>query len=260
LRIAPEGWVVIVPFVVVCLVLPAIGVYFSPVLGAVLGFVSLLLIGWCLWFFRDPIRIPPPGDNLLISPADGRVLKVDSVPLPSELRDAAREVSGGIAGVTDAPVQRICIFLNVFNVHVNRVPVGGKVEKVIYTPGKFFTASLDKASEQNERSTVLLRDNAGRIHAFSQIAGLVARRIVNHLTDGQVVKTGERFGLIRFGSRAELFLPPGSSISVKAGDIVVAGESVLATLGPAITTNTNNITNTTAPSHTGAPAMSGGMR
>lgn len=230
MRIAPEGWVVIIPFCLIVLALPVVAgvalalLGMSGLIAAVagpLGFVSLLLIVWCFWFFRDPERVVPAGENLLISPADGKVIIVDQAPMPKELQGG--EVSG-------QPVPRIAIFLNVFNVHVNRVPASGTIEKVVYTPGQFLTASLDKASTDNERSTVLMRDTAGRRIGFAQIAGLVARRIVNHLKPGQQVTIGERFGLIRFGSRAELFLPPGTAISVKVGEKVVAGETVLAVL------------------------------
>jgi phosphatidylserine decarboxylase len=230
MRIAPEGWVVIIPFCLIVLALPVVAGVVLALLGmsglmaavaGPLGFVSLLLIVWCFWFFRDPERVVPAGENLLISPADGKVIIVDQAPMPKELQGG--EVSG-------QPVPRIAIFLNVFNVHVNRVPASGTIEKVVYTPGQFLTASLDKASTDNERSTVLMRDTAGRRIGFAQIAGLVARRIVNHLKPGQQVTIGERFGLIRFGSRAELFLPPGTAISVKVGEKVIAGETVLAVL------------------------------
>lgn len=232
MRIAPEGWVVIVPFCLICLALPSVAAVVLALLGltsliaAVVGplaFIALVFIAWCLWFFRDPDRTVPPGENLLISPADGKVILVDTKPMPIELQ-------GGSIG--SEPVQRIGIFLNVFNVHVNRVPAGGTIEKVVYTPGQFVTASLDKASTDNERSSVLMRDEAGRLIGFAQIAGLVARRIVNHLKPGQKVSIGERFGLIRFGSRAELFLPPGTAIVVKVGQHVVAGETILGIMAP----------------------------
>jgi phosphatidylserine decarboxylase len=225
-RIAPEGWVVIVPFALVCLVLPGLAGLVSPWLAGVLGLPALLLIFWALWFFRDPHREPPAGTgpDVVISPADGKVLKVDMAPLPKELRTGDAD---------NQPLPRVSIFLNLLNVHVNRTPVAGKIEKIVYTPGKFFNASLDKASEFNERSAVLMSDPAGRKVAFSQIAGLVARRIVNHLREGQSVQRAERFGLIRFGSRAEIYFPPGSQISVKPGDITVAGVSTLGTLPPA---------------------------
>ncbi len=237
MRIAPEGWVVIVPFCLICLALPGVAAVVLALLGlsslmaaivGPLGFVALVFIAWCFWFFRDPDRTVPAGENLLISPADGKVILIDTKPMPKELQ------GGAIGG---EPVQRIAIFLNVFNVHVNRVPAGGSIEKVVYTPGQFVTASLDKASTDNERSSVLMRDSAGRLIGFSQIAGLVARRIVNHLKPGQTVAIGERFGLIRFGSRAELFLPAGTSIAVKVGQHVVAGETILGTMAPAGTTS-----------------------
>ncbi|MFN0010676.1 MAG: phosphatidylserine decarboxylase [Phycisphaerales bacterium] len=187
---------------------------------------SGVLFAWGLWFFRDPLRTPPAGPHLVLSPADGRVIKIDAAPLPVELRDAALAL--GVQG--DLP--RVSIFLNLFNVHVNRTPAAGRIVKAAYVPGKFFNASLDKASVHNERSGALLVDAHGRMIGFVQIAGLVARRIVNHLREGQQVGAGERFGLIRFGSRAEVYLPPGSTISVRVGEFVVAGESVLGHLAP----------------------------
>jgi phosphatidylserine decarboxylase len=153
------------------------------------------------------------------------VISVDLAELPKELRASA--------GTDLGPVPRVSIFLNLFDVHVNRVVVAGTIEKIVYTPGQFVNASFDKASELNERSVVLMRDDAGRVLAFAQIAGLVARRIVNHLKEGQRVKAGERFGLIRFGSRAEIWMPAGTQVRVKAGQRVLAGQSLLATL-PAV--------------------------
>ena len=243
MKIAREGWIVIIPFCLVALLLPLAGygigllidgqesaTTVADTIGLAiwltfgLGAVAIVLIGWCFWFFRDPDRTVPAGAEAagqMISPADGRIIIVDQATFPLELQ-------GGEVGST--PVPRIAIFLNVFNVHVNRVPATGEIVKVQYVPGKFVTASLDKASHENERSSALLRDRYGRLIGFCQIAGLVARRIVNHLKVGQQVTIGERFGLIRFGSRAELFFPPGTSIQVKVGQKVVAGETVLAVL------------------------------
>jgi phosphatidylserine decarboxylase len=209
------------------LVLGAVAVVGPVVLGwwaSPLTTLCVIVVLWGLWFFRDPERTPPQGADLVISPADGRVIKIDEAMLPPEVR----------AGVPDAgTMTRIAVFLNIFNVHVNRAPVSGRVLKVVHTPGQFLTASLDKASEQNERSVVLMREAQGRTVAFAQIAGLVARRIVNHLRDGQNITCGERFGLIRFGSRAEIYLPRGTIVNVRVGEGVVAGRTVLATL-PAI--------------------------
>jgi len=183
----------------------------------------VLLCGWCLWFFRDPDRTTPQDPDAVISPADGLIIKIDAAPLPTEVAAFVPEVGG-------APVPRIIMFLNVFNVHVNRAVATGTVHKIRYTQGKFLTASVDKASLENERCAVLMRDRAGRPIVFSQIAGLVARRIVNHLREGQEITAGERYGLIRFGSRAEIFLPPGSTINVKVGDKVLCGETIVAKL------------------------------
>ncbi len=202
----------------------AVAWWAAPLAGLLTLAPGLALWAWGLWFFRDPTRTPPRGDHLVLSPADGRVIKIDHADYPPELRAAAAAL--GAAG----PVQRISIFLNLFNVHVNRAPAAGRIAAVAYVPGKFFNASLDKASLHNERSGALLIDPAGRVHCFVQIAGLVARRIVNHLREGQTVAAGQRFGLIRFGSRAEVYLPPGTALRVAVGDHIRAGESVLAEL------------------------------
>lgn len=233
MRIAKEGVPVLAVMIVPAVASTAAIWFISPGLARVSTLVWLALLAWGVWFFRDPDRITPPGDDLVISPADGRVIKVDRAPLPPEIRGAAGAM--GLAG-SDAPMDRVSIFLNLFNVHVNRVPATGKIVKLAYVPGKFFNASLDKASIHNERSIALMVDTKGRAVGFVQIAGLVARRIVNHLSEGQSVRAGERFGLIRFGSRAEIFFPPGSVIRVKAGDSVVAGESVLGELPPVVQT------------------------
>jgi len=185
--------------------------------------VAAVFFAWSVWFFRDPDRTTPNGPNLVISPADGKVIKIDEAPLPKEVRDDA-------PGSTTQPMVRIAIFLNLFNVHVNRVPASGTITRTSYVPGKFLNASLDKASEHNERSAAVMVDAAGRPIGFVQIAGLVARRIVNGLKVGQAVTSGNRFGLIRFGSRAEVYVPRGTAIAVKVGDHVIAGQSVLATL------------------------------
>lgn len=224
MRIAPEGWPVIAVVAAVT-ILPVAGaaLVWWPA-AAVLALPALAVLGWAVWFFRDPERTTPAGDDLVISPADGVVIRVDEAELPPELRGL---------GAPEGRLARITVFLNIFNVHVNRVPVTGRIVKVAYTPGKFLTASLDKAGEENERSAVLMRDARGRWLAFAQIAGMIAKRIVNHLREGQEVRAGERFGLIRFGSRAELWLPPGSVVRVAKGQKIVAGETVLAEMGRA---------------------------
>lgn len=232
MKIAPDGWVVIVPFFVVAAGLTGLAFWLFPPSGWVVLALMVILCGWCLWFFRDPDRKTPQDADAVISPADGVVIKIDTAPLPVEVAQYVPEVGG-------TPVQRIIIFLNVFNVHVNRAVASGRVEKIRYTQGKFLTASVDKASLENERCAVLMRDKAGRPIVFSQIAGLVARRIVNHLREGQEITVGDRYGLIRFGSRAEIFLPPGTTINTKVGDKVVCGETILAKLsaggGPSVT-------------------------
>jgi phosphatidylserine decarboxylase len=232
MRIAPEGWPVLLIMLAILVGLSALAGWLSAAAGIAVASISFLLFLWALWFFRDPIRHPPSGAGLVISPADGKVIKIDRAPLPPELRSSAGGLDWGTATNPGAEPQleRIAIFLNLFNVHVNRVPVAGRIVSTAYVPGTFVNASFDKASTHNERSLALLRDPQGRGVAFVQIAGLVARRIVNHLRPGQDVSAGERFGLIRFGSRAEVFLPAGTPIAVRIGDHVVAGETILASL------------------------------
>jgi phosphatidylserine decarboxylase len=187
--------------------------------AAWLGWVLLPVTIWCIAFFRDPERKTPDATGLIICPADGKLLPiVDAVP-PAEL------------GMGDTPRPRLSIFMNVFNVHVNRNPVSGSIIALAYRPGKFFNASFDKASIHNERMSIRLRpdgDNGARDLAVVQIAGLVARRIVCDLAQGQGVTRGARFGIIRFGSRVDVYLPPGTEILVQAGLKTVAGETVLA--------------------------------
>jgi phosphatidylserine decarboxylase len=172
----------------------------------------LAACAFSLHFFRDPERVTPQGSDLAVSPADGRVLHVTECmePLDGERR------------------MRVSIFMNVFNVHVNRAPVAGAVEEIRYWPGKFFNASLDKASEDNERCAYKLRDADGLAWVMVQIAGLVARRIVCRAEQGDVLARGERYGLIRFGSRVDLYLPAGYVAAVKPGERVLAGQSVIA--------------------------------
>jgi phosphatidylserine decarboxylase len=187
--------------------------------AAWLGWVLLPVTIWCIAFFRDPERKTPDAPGLIICPADGKLLPIiDAVP-PAEL------------GMGDAPRPRLSIFMNVFNVHVNRNPVSGSITALAYRPGKFFNASFDKASIHNERMSIRLRpdgDDGARDLAVVQIAGLVARRIVCDLAQGQGVTRGTRFGIIRFGSRVDVYLPPGTEILVQAGLKTVAGETVLA--------------------------------
>lgn len=231
MRIAKEGWIVLVPMLLIGACLAAAAWLFSAKIG-VLGTGAItvaigLLLAWALWFFRDPRRVPPEhaqADGLIVSPADGKVIKIDQTTLPPELAATAK-----MRGVpTDQPFQRVAIFLNLFNVHVNYTPAAGTIVHTAYIKGLFVNASFDKASTHNERLHALLQTPAGEIVAFSQIAGLVARRIVCHLTPGQKVSVGERFGLIRFGSRAEVYLPLSAHVEVKVGDHVSAGVSILA--------------------------------
>jgi len=186
--------------------------------AAWLGWVLLPLTIWCIAFFRDPERKAPEGDNLVICPADGRLLPIVEAVPPAEL------------GMGDAPRTRLSIFMNVFNVHVNRNPVTGTVLALAYRPGKFFNASFDKASLHNERMSVRVRAESGHELAVVQIAGLVARRIVCDLVQGQGVRRGDRFGIIRFGSRVDVYLPPGTEVLVAPGLVTRAGETVLARL------------------------------
>ena len=184
-----------------------------------LGWLLLPVTIWCIAFFRDPERKPPDGPGLIICPADGKLLPIVQAVPPAELE------------MGDAPRPRLSIFMNVFNVHVNRNPVSGQVIAKAYRPGKFFNASFDKASIHNERMSIRLRpdgDDGARDLAVVQIAGLVARRIVCDLTQGQGVQRGTRFGIIRFGSRVDVFLPPGTEILVTPGITTVAGETILA--------------------------------
>lgn len=184
-----------------------------------LGWLLLPITIWCIAFFRDPERNTPDGPGLIICPADGKLLPIIEAVPPAEL------------DMGDAPRQRLSIFMNVFNVHVNRNPVSGTVIAKSYRPGKFFNASFDKASIHNERMSIRLRpdgDDGARDLAVVQIAGLVARRIVCDLTQGQSVKRGTRFGIIRFGSRVDVYLPPDTEILVASGITTIAGETVLA--------------------------------
>ncbi len=183
-----------------------------------LGFVGLVLTAWCTYFFRDPDRVTPTAENLVISPADGVVQSIVKAPPPPELE------------LGDAPMTRIAVFMNVFNVHVNRVPMNGTISAKHYRPGKFFNASLDKASEFNERMSLKVKTEAGVEIGFVQIAGLVARRILCYVDTGRAVRAGERFGLIRFGSRVDIYLPDGVAPKVIEGQISIAGETVLADL------------------------------
>jgi phosphatidylserine decarboxylase len=183
-----------------------------------LGWVGVGLTVWCYYFFRDPTRTTPIREGLIVSPADGVVSLIEPAVPPAEL------------GLPDMPLTRVSVFMNVFNCHVNRAPLAGDITAVAYRPGKFFNASLDKASSDNERNSLSIRIADGRQIAVVQIAGLVARRIVCFVQKGDPLMAGERFGLIRFGSRVDVYLPDGVSPLVSVGQTMVAGETVLADL------------------------------
>src|SRR6201998_2153212 len=180
-----------------------------------LGWIGTVLTIWCALFFRDPVRGRPVREALVVAPADGRVSMVTEVLPPAEL------------GLGDRPLLRISIFMSVFNCHVNRSPVAGRIDRIAYRPGLFLNRELDKASEDNERTSLVISTANGRI-GVAQIAGLVARRIVSFVREGQTIGAGERFGLIRFGSRLDVYLPEGTSPLVSAGQTAIAGETILA--------------------------------
>ena len=180
-----------------------------------LGWIGLILTGWCFYFFRNPHRVTPLNENLIISPADGRVCLIEQLSPPLEF------------DMGTAPLWRISIFLNIFDVHVNRVAYGGIVEKLIYHQGQFLNASFDKASDLNERQSVIVNNHGLKV-AFVQIAGLIARRIRCDLKEGDSVKTGQTYGLIRFGSRMDIYLPPSLVPHVIVGQRAIAGETILA--------------------------------
>ena len=194
----------------------------------IVGWPLLLLSLGVFAFFRDPERVVPQGDDLIVAPADGLVSLICQVPPPIELQGS--DGSGGPGLGTD-PVTRISIFMSVFDVHINRAPVSGTVRRVIYIPGKFMNADLDKASDENERQHVLFERSDGLAIGITQIAGLVARRIVPFVKPGDIVAAGQRIGLIRFGSRVDVYLPQGTDAAVLLGQTVIAGETVLAELG-----------------------------
>lgn len=191
-----------------------------------LGWIGLILTIWCYYFFRDPERVTPQIDNVVVSPADGIVQMIAKVKAPEELKMGNQEFT------------RVSVFMSVFNVHVNRAPAEGKVTQSVYVPGKFLNATLDKASKDNERQLLAMKTKSGKDLCFVQIAGLVARRIVCDAAVGQDYKAGERFGMIRFGSRLDVYLPEGVEPQVVLGQTMVAGESIIANLdsnAPAMT-------------------------
>jgi len=185
-----------------------------------LGWIGTVLTLWCAYFFRDPVRVTPISDKLVVSPADGRVSLVANAVPPPEL------------ALGDRPLPRVSIFMSVFDCHVNRSPVSGRIERIAYTPGKFLNADLDKASEDNERNALVIAGAAGRVGVV-QIAGLIARRIVCWVKEGQEIGAGERIGMIRFGSRVDVYLPAGTVPLVSVGQTSLAGETIIAELGAA---------------------------
>ena len=189
--------------------------------------LAALVLG-IMAFFRDPQRVTPQGDRLIVSPADGLITLIQKVPPPREL---SLDDGSGIIALGTAPVTRVSIFMSVFDVHINRAPVGGTVRRVVYIPGRFLNADLDKASEENERQHILIERSDGIGIGFTQIAGLIARRIVPFVKPGDILACGQRVGLIRFGSRVDVYLPEGTEPRVLMGQKVIAGETVLAEIG-----------------------------
>lgn len=202
-----EGWPFVGGFAAVALVL---GIFSST-----LFWIGLILTGWCALFFRDPERVTPVSDDFVISPADGKVSSITKTPPPPE------------TGLGETPMTRVSIFMNVFNCHINRAPFRGPVKMVIHKPGKFDSAEIDKASLDNERTTMVIDTPKGEA-AVVQIAGLIARRIVCWANEGETLAAGERFGLIRFGSRLDIYMPEGAEVCVSVGQVTIAGESILA--------------------------------
>lgn len=206
--IHPEGWKFAFIFFVISLLTYLV---YAPI--SIIGFLLTL---FTLWFFRDPSRNTPVDSNLIISSADGKVCLIDEACPPTEV------------SMKQEKMKRVCVFMNVFNVHVNRSPVAGVIKDIVYKEGKFLNASLDKASEKNERSSLIINSKHGVDIVVVQIAGLIARRILGFVSKNQNLNQGERFGLIRFGSRVDIYMPLDSTVKCSVGDKVVAGESVLA--------------------------------
>jgi len=208
--IHPEGYPFIGGFALASLILFWL---WSP-----LGWIGCVLTVWCVYFFRDPPRVTPAREGLVVSPADGRISQIATVPPPPELELGER------------PLTRVSVFMSVFDVHINRSPFSGRIERIRYKPGVFLNADLDKASEDNERNGFVLVTPGGVRVGVVQIAGLIARRIVKFTTEGQSVAAGERIGMIRFGSRVDVYLPDGVRPLVSEGQTALAGETVIADL------------------------------
>ena len=198
----------------------------ATVLSHVLFWPMVGVTVWVATFFRDPVRTTPTGEGVIVAPADGLITMIERVPMPREL----------VGDLGEAPLVRVSIFMSVFDVHINRTPIAGTIRQVIYLSGKFLNADLDKASEENERQHIVVEGRMGadgsvRRVGFTQIAGLVARRIVPFVKPGDIVATGQRIGLIRFGSRVDVFLPDDCVVQVALGQRSIAGETVLGRVG-----------------------------
>ncbi|WP_033075387.1 phosphatidylserine decarboxylase [Sphingopyxis sp. MWB1] len=193
----------------------------------IVGWLMAGVTAWVCSFFRDPVRVTPTSPDLVISPADGLVTQIAEVPPPPEI--------AGAEGLGEGPMLRVSIFMSVFDVHINRTPIAGTLRKIAYIPGKFVNADLDKASEENERQHFVVERADGVRIGFTQIAGLVARRILPFVSMGQDVSTGQRVGLIRFGSRVDVYLPAGTTPQVLLGQRALAGETIIARIGVAET-------------------------
>ncbi|MEO6359823.1 MAG: phosphatidylserine decarboxylase [Sphingomicrobium sp.] len=188
-----------------------------------LGWLLVMVTIWVAAFFRDPIRTTPQGEKLIVAPADGLITMIVRVPPPPELR--------GADGLGEAEMTRVSIFMSVFDVHINRSPIAGTVRRMVYVPGKFLNADLDKASEDNERQHFMVEAADGTRVGFTQIAGLVARRIMAFVREGDGVQAGQRVGLIRFGSRVDVYLPAGTGPRVLLGQRSIAGETIIGEMG-----------------------------
>ena len=189
-------------------------------------FITFVLVGLSIWvaaFFRDPIRTTPGGGNFVVAPADGLITMIEKVPVPPEL--------GGPDGLGEGAATRVSIFMSVFDVHINRSPIAGRIRRITYVPGKFLNADLDKASEDNERQHFLVEGADGVKIGFTQIAGLVARRILSFVREGDAIEAGQRVGLIRFGSRVDVYLPAGTGPRVLVGQRSIGGETIVAEIG-----------------------------
>jgi phosphatidylserine decarboxylase len=220
--IHPEGY----PFVGVAVLASLVLLWLWPSLG----WFAVAATVWCAYFFRDPQRVTPVREGIVVAPADGRVSQVANVVPPEEL------------SLGERAMPRISIFMSVFDCHVNRSPVAGRIERIVYRAGKFLSADLDKASEDNERNSFVIATNGGQRFGVIQIAGLVARRIVPFVREGEAVAAGQRIGMIRFGSRVDVYLPEGVRSLVAEGQTAIAGETVLADLNAAETGPTFRVT------------------